>query len=696
MITHLLQSTESGISADRKVEEYDISTRGDAVLEFANMTPDRKPSTNEPVLRFRVSSHMLAETSPIFARMFSGHHDESDPHASDDMADQLPALPPASYVCKDGSEARLYRMPQKEFNREGALEILLHAAHLHNDRIPREVEFEQFVAIAEACLRYMCTLPLELFVEHLWLPQWMHMGAEAMPDGLLLISYVFGSRSLFTRMTKSAVLNIRDERELQMKPWPQKIKDKVWAVRCAKMAQLHTCCMSTVQEYIRAPTRAIDDEEPVVDLPKRASIFEIDSPSPSPGHTPSPAPAELSAPPPPNLFPSSTPRCPKGSHECDANNLGFLLLVLSELQLLPIIMKPGILAHMSDAHQTPKRSLAQLVKVLRSMPSPPNSIHRGGVCDPAPAFRTAISDIYNSVAGLTLFDVTGIHGYALSRNYVSLPQARLQGGLRRIAATDGGIVSRKLPPRVMLTIMKAAASLDDLHALATVNRAFYEMYKRNELVLMKVVVKAERRKTLLRLVGVRSPLKADHALMCSEGEKVLKVEGDVIKEEGPNYLSLLKRLNSNDKEQPRQARMKTTEESTDGNVEESEEGDGGDEEVEPGNGQARVDGVREKSQLPKSVEGVSGSILHSATRARPASPLSVVLTHDEANKILWPNVESKKSQGPPPVEGLKEKFRAGDPAFTEGKTLSVIENKQLRDEQDRTIRETVVVVVSVV
>src|SRR3569833_3410663 len=66
-ITGLLQAGESGIALGRTIREHAIAPRGDTVLEFANTATDWKP-----VLRFRVSSHMLAETSPIFARMFCG------------------------------------------------------------------------------------------------------------------------------------------------------------------------------------------------------------------------------------------------------------------------------------------------------------------------------------------------------------------------------------------------------------------------------------------------------------------------------------------------------------------------------------------------------------------------------------------------------------------------------------------------
>ncbi len=62
-ITELLTAEAAGISLEREVLDHTITPRGDAVLEFANPSMEWKP-----VLRFRVSSHMLAETSPIFAR----------------------------------------------------------------------------------------------------------------------------------------------------------------------------------------------------------------------------------------------------------------------------------------------------------------------------------------------------------------------------------------------------------------------------------------------------------------------------------------------------------------------------------------------------------------------------------------------------------------------------------------------------
>jgi hypothetical protein len=195
-------------------------------------------------------------------------------------------------------------MPQKELNKHEALTILLHAAHMHNKLVPREIDFPVFVSIAEVCLRYRCTAPLELQVEYQWLPEWMHMAGEDSPDGLLLISYAFGLRGIFTRMSKTAILNASDEEQIQRKEsWPQTVRDKIKAIRSAKLAQIHDCCTSAMEEYFKPPRE---------DTERKASVG--------------------------SLILTTTPRCPRGSHQCDATNLGWLMLVYNELRVLPSIM----------------------------------------------------------------------------------------------------------------------------------------------------------------------------------------------------------------------------------------------------------------------------------------------------------------------------------------------------------------------
>lgn len=428
----------------------------------------------EPVLRFRVSSHMLAETSPIFARMFSPHAEELDEDGeAEELAGDLPP-PPTPFDCEGGRRVLLYRMPHLELNERSSLSILLHAAHMHNDRVPREVPFEQFVALAETSLRYRCTSPLELFVEHRWLPQWVHKATEDMPDGLLVISYAFGLRRLFTRVTKTAILNLVDERELAGKKWPARVKERIWAVRCAKMAQVYGACARAVEEYLRPPEwageaggggRAVDDGEGGEGGETVPPILRTTSIAPSLNLF---ATTTTSTPwAGPRIF-TNTPRCPKGNHWCDATNLGWLMLVYNELHLLPAILHPSLSPSQTDSPTT-ARSLAQLVDALRGVTGPPNNNSnlnssnnpagggRGCGCgcgsDPAPALRIAASDVYNGVAGLTLFEVDGRrHGWALSRHRRDEPQAVFPVLVRRPAkgererggtglAGDGGEVA---------------------------------------------------------------------------------------------------------------------------------------------------------------------------------------------------------------------------------------------------------------
>lgn len=476
------------------------------MLEFANAAMDWKP-----VLRFRVSSHMLSETSSIFAKMFNKHEEPEDGPEDDD---QLPP-PPTPFICTDGSRVLLYRMPQTELDRESSLTILLHAAHMHNDRVPRDISFPRFVALAEASLRYRCTSPLELFVEHRWLPKWIHKAQEDMPDGLVVISYAFGLRRLFTRVTKTAILNLIDEKELASKEWPTKIKERIWAVRCAKMAQVYGSCVRAVEEYLHPG--AVADMEGSTVMGSRDS-----TPVGSPGRGVVGSLPSLfaSASPLPPSF-TSIPRCPKGSHWCDATNLGWLMLVFNELQILSTFLNPTVISGPTP----PARSLAQIVGALRVMASPPlHPAHQGrlssSVCDPAPAFRAAINDVYNSVAGLTLYEIDGTrHGWALSSHKIGEPQAVLHvSGARpgsahtEIAelvgdtdATMGDVVETResqgspadevfQTSALCLQILSAVDTFPDLHNLASTNRTIHTIYKTHELSLMRNLVRSNRQK----------------------------------------------------------------------------------------------------------------------------------------------------------------------------------------------------------
>ncbi|KAI1047282.1 hypothetical protein LB505_008047 [Fusarium chuoi] len=683
-IRQLLQTGESGISPDRTIKEFAISQRGDAILEFANNAPGCNHS--DPALRFRVSSYMLAETSPIFARMFAGHSSSLHLYDDDDISTLLP-LPPTKYFCKDGSEAKLYRMPQVELNHLGSLEILLHAAHMHNEMVPREIEFEQFVAIAECCMRYKSTSPLELIVEHRWLPQWMHKGADDMPDGLLVISYAFGLRRLFSRMSKTTILNLVDEKELLAKPWPQKIKDKIWAVRCAKMAQIHECCVSTIREYMREPTHNTLEGSEELSLDTRAS-FSSDSL-------------------PPTML-TSTPRCPKGSHWCDATNLGWLMLLYNEMNLLPHIMAPDVLSQLPRA-QPQSKSLAQIVDALRRIPAPPTPVHRG-VCDPGPMFRSAISDIYNSVLGLTLFDISGkSHGWGLSKHREREPQTQLNKGLDRMAAPDPNYsVATEFPEIVRLRILCQLDEIDDLHTAAMINRAYYETYKKHELYLMRNILRMDRKRTATRSHIPIGPNTNEEKVLRDESEvlkrtpadtadgitlhSVVETEGDYTDSDSDSdslySTSVTPSL-------PRSAA--TTSTTTRGR-----DYQGSSDPARITDSPARTPRARTGTPTSRSTGIGSPTTPRQALFDPPPPPITVPpittideppLTVEEANRILWPEDAIRASESPLPVsptgiEGIREKFRAGDPAFDAGleeKTLVPTGEKQLRSEHDRQV-----------
>jgi hypothetical protein len=357
-------------------------------------------------------------------------------------------------------EVKVYRMPQIELNNHDSLTILLHAAHMHNQKVPREIAFPVFVSIAEVCLRYRCTSPLELQVEYQWLPQWMHMaGDDQSPDGLLLISYAFGLRGIFTRMSKTAILNAVDENQIQSKElWPQTVRDKINAIRSAKLAQIHECCTNAIEEYFKPPQE---------DTERKASVG--------------------------SLILTTVPRCPRGSHLCDATNLGWLMLVYNELRVLPGIMK-NVGFH--DLPKSPRRSIKELVDCLRLMPSAPQ-VH-SGVCDYAPAFRSAINDIYNSIQGLTLKDVSGKSGWALSKHaeedHVSLEVHELP--VPDQDEDQNATSTMSSHEAICLRILSHLDDEDDLAAAAMIDKGFYSAYKRNEAALLRNVMKAVRRRTM--------------------------------------------------------------------------------------------------------------------------------------------------------------------------------------------------------
>ncbi|OAA32926.1 hypothetical protein AAL_00391 [Moelleriella libera RCEF 2490] len=646
-VRRLLQAAESGISLSRDIVEYNVSEQGDAILEFANLGPDALH--NDPVLRFRVSSAALAETSPIFSRMFGGQPSSTYIHEAEDISEHLPPLPAFPYACEDGSEVALYRMPQYELNRLHSFEILMNAAHMEHERVPQRITFEQFVAIAECSMRYKSTSPLEHIVEHTWLPQWMYRGADDMSDGLLIISYGFGSRELFTRMSKRAVLNIVDEADLQEKAWPRKIRDKIWAVRSAKVEQIYACCEMLVQEYLKSPGRDV----------KMASDTRA-GPGNAAGTQSRQGPSHL----------RTCPRCPKGDHSCDAVNLGWMLLVFNEMNLMPRILQPSVLSHGADDGQPPQ-SLAQLLDTLRATPSPARPVHPNSVCDPSLAFRRAIADISSSVTGLTLHDISGkSHGWGLSKRWTTQPQTNPD----RMAPNpwgDGYSVAAEFSDAIRLRILNEVDDLRDLLAVAQVSRDFNRAYRANKARLLARFSQGD------ELVRSRCKEAPQGAMRSGNAEnKSLQIDVPHIMRSVPQDTTDAISLN---------------ESYMDGHDDDSD--DSNDDLSSPVSSQPEKLAFDDSHGYPINGAPYSDGVLqedgaerrHESRQVMDDFAGEVPMTREEADRILWPDAPwpaAGKERTKPPVMdvGGREKFRASDKPFItqDDKILVNVDDKHLR------------------
>ncbi|KAK3940604.1 hypothetical protein QBC46DRAFT_434490 [Diplogelasinospora grovesii] len=784
-ITELLRMRELGTPPARAVQERTISPHGNAVLEFAN---DAVPTG--PVLRFRVSSHMLAETSPVFSRVFTRCRPEDSVDFSDEgeIDTDLPP-PPAPFVCADGSRVLLYRMPQLERDKDSALTILLHAAHMHHDQLPRDIAFEQFVALAEAAIRYRCTKPLEPMVEHRWLPQWIHKATENMPDGLVIVSYAFGLRRLFTRATKTAILNIADAEEVQAKNWPSRIKDKIWAVRCAKMAQVHAACSSAVEEYLRPPvthraaaeayrsehqtskdipaddtaaaaaaaaapnrpgqtnsarqqvsrqmSKIVTQQLPSASLPPPRSPERYSDPPPLPSAPHTNHRFTLSSPvsPPGSaafVF-TSTPKCPKGSHWCDATNLGWLMLVFNELQVLDTMLKsPAVSQSGSKApsrRQSSSRSLAQVLDTLRSMASRPYPAHGGNgrvgaICDPAPAFRSAVNDIYNSIPGLTLHETNGHqHGWALSRYHKPEPQTMISLGRisiepslptpesdvvdvtgMRLFSKEGrdAVAATSAAARVFgeericLKILQELGAFDDLHAAVLSTRTIYDVYKKNEPALRRKMVRASRRRTMTAL-SARQHKQRQQASVHSRLPPAILDSAEPLTTIPDDEDKVQQQLHQH--QQWPQSRWSDDdndddEDDNNSNNDNDDEQDSDNHDEEQGNGEGNAERRSEQAtpQSRDTVPPLSGRAPEPNRHAHSPVPLPhpradanyddvfSSMTEEEARRILWPEQHysppssfQPRPQSPPlspqPLAMIRERTEIGvllDPGFEEG------------------------------
>lgn len=328
------------------------------------------------------------------------------------------------------------------------------------------------------------------------------------------------------------------------------------------------------------------------------------------------------------------------------------------------------------------KSLAQVVNMLRLLPSPPNPVHRGGVCDPIPSFRTAIADIYNSVTGLTLHDISGkSHGWALSKHAMSEPQSQVATGLGRMAAADENYtVATEFPESVLLQILGEITDIEDLHAAACVNRAFYETYKTYELLLMRNILRVGK----MRSGSVTQPV----PLTINNAEdKIRKSESDFLKD--------------------RMVDDRTDSATMDSDYDDTQATDSDSDMESDEMPMTATPAEPWDPPLPRPGHDDGGAhLVQASSEATPHTSASAsteenryvhepLMTDEEARRILWPEEYDEPATPRVAVSGnsddtrqdsaLREKFLLNDGLVSEGlgdRTLILVNEKRLVDENN--------------
>ncbi|KAI9883648.1 MAG: hypothetical protein M1823_004580 [Watsoniomyces obsoletus] len=382
-----------------------IAQMGDTILEFGF----------PPRFKFRVSSSSLRQASTFFEYALKPYRQDQMDADSQPPAGLEHDLDHTEFVRSNNTSLMTLRLKLNSHITLEAMTTLLYAAHMRIDRVPRRISFQEFADIAYVCYKYRCTTPVEIFVECFWLEQsYDKQNAEGYED-FLFISYVFGLDRMFHRQSRKALMKLRGG--FGFSPEDTKLPQEVWLrlhqVRTAKLRKTLQLCRATLEAYLPSDDLSLPDTT----TPDRPiSYSENNNPL-----TANPGLLQL----------QRRARCRHGSHECDAANLGWLMLVFNTVGVLPAVLDP---AKEDEFFQDRAHTLYSIVCKLCAAPSAVG-VH-GDSCDYAPAFRNAMCDIYNSIRGLNVWDVndrltnkrTSMMGYS---GVAAVAAADEQIGLRR-------------------------------------------------------------------------------------------------------------------------------------------------------------------------------------------------------------------------------------------------------------------------
>ena len=346
-----------------------IAPNGDVIIEYGIPA----------IYKFRVSSQVLSQSSPFFDYALKPYRpDQMDPR-SPPPVNMEHELADTELIRTGFTSPMILRLKSDKHITFEALSTLFYAAHMRIDKVPRDISFRGFVDVASVCHKFRCTAPVELFVERVWLEQWIEcLGKEGYED-FLFISYVFALERIFERTSQWAIMQLvsgqyATQEEDSRLPWEAWLHLRV--VQTSKLKEILQHCRKTLNSYLSREEDAGHASWPTSypEADSRPDVEELRLKGPT--------------------------RCVQGSYQCDAANLGWLMLVLNEIGVLPAILDT------TKEERFLQWQTTSLESILCKLCAAPSAVGvHGDVCDYAPAFRDAMCNIYNGIKGLSIWDV---------------------------------------------------------------------------------------------------------------------------------------------------------------------------------------------------------------------------------------------------------------------------------------------------
>ncbi|KAF8243461.1 hypothetical protein K440DRAFT_664086 [Wilcoxina mikolae CBS 423.85] len=164
--------------------EVHIYRDGDMILEVTDGVEQR---------RFTVVSHILCIASPVFRAML-GRHSSFRERREFEMQD----------------ESFLFVLELPEEESVEAMEIMLNAIHLQNDKVPTIISFNKLVQIAVICDKYDMSKAVHPQVSF-WMQQNERLALLDNYEDWLFISWVFRRSKTFESLSRKMILHIRGD-----------------------------------------------------------------------------------------------------------------------------------------------------------------------------------------------------------------------------------------------------------------------------------------------------------------------------------------------------------------------------------------------------------------------------------------------------------------------------------------------------